>query len=227
MKNTPLQPDLMKRKLLTLLASLPLFTACSANSSNLSTDPEDVRLRKKFRGIYGVVLKLDATSPKHGVTLTNEKGRIISADATLGPHNVANLTYTDNSMSIPKAVRATWREGKFKSVYGGGWKDGTIIGDYTVPVAERIPDSILDYIRKNGGALRLKIRLKDDGILIGWDVERSIPIPNCVKTPIETCFQLEYFMAGGDFQQAKIFNGEVVRKGWCIDKNGQKIETDY
>ncbi len=79
MKNTPPQPDLMKRKLLTLLASLPLFAACSANSSNLSTDPEDVRLRKKFRGIYGFVLVLDATSKKEGVTFTDEMGRYVVA----------------------------------------------------------------------------------------------------------------------------------------------------
>ncbi len=69
----------MKRKLLTLLASLPLFAVCSANSSNLSTDPEDVRLRKKFRGIYGFVLVLDATSKKDGVTFTDEMGRYVAA----------------------------------------------------------------------------------------------------------------------------------------------------
>jgi hypothetical protein len=172
MTNTPPQPDLMKRKVLTLLASLPLFTACSANSGNLSTDPEDVHLRKKFHGINGVVLKLDATSPKHGVTITSDTDRSISAPSTLGPKNVGNQTYTDNSMPIPKTVRATWREGAYKyQLNPRGWMGGTVIGDYTVPVAERIPDSILDYIRKNGGALRLKIRLKDDGILIGWDVE--------------------------------------------------------
>lgn len=76
-------------------------------------------------------------------------------------------------------------------------------------MAERIPDSILDYIRKNGGALRLKIRLKDDGILIGWDVEKSIPRSNCVKTYGETCSQLEYFLPGGDFKEAQpaTFNG--------------------
>lgn len=38
----------------------------------------------------------------------------------------------------------------------------------------------------------------------------------------------EYRMAGGDFREAKIFNGKVVRPGWYIDKKtGQRIETDY
>lgn len=209
----------MKRKILALFASLPVLSACSANSGNLSSDPEDVRLRKKFQGIYGLVLRLDGSPPaKRGVTITNDRGQVIDSPASVGPKNVSNLTYTDNSMPIPKTVRAIWRK-------GGGWSDipigdprrnlyrsgiippsvklleGDIAGDYTVPVAERIPDSVLDYIRKNGGALRLKIRLADDGILIGWDVERRTPQPNCVKTPGNTCFQLEYFMTGGDFKE--------------------------
>ena len=72
MKNDRKQPDFVKRKLLALFASVPFFTACSANSGNLSTDPEDVRLRKKFRGIYGVVLRIDAVSPKRFTTITSE-----------------------------------------------------------------------------------------------------------------------------------------------------------
>jgi hypothetical protein len=199
MKTTLKQPDIMKRKLLTLLASAPWFTACSATSGNVSTDPEDVRLRKKFRGIYGGVLRIDATSPKHGVTITSGTGQFIVAQSTAGPRNVGNLTHTDNTMPVPKAIHATWREGDFKSVYGGGWEGGTIAGDYTVPVAERIPDSILDYIRKNGGALRLKIRLKDDGILIGWDVEKSLPIPGCKPGEVAICTAIHYFLPGGDF----------------------------
>lgn len=193
--------DPMKRKLLTLLASLPMVAACRANSDTVSDDPEVARLQKKFRGIYGVVLRLDATSPKHGITITDGSGRYISAPGGLGPKGIGNQTYTDNSMPIPRAIRAVWREGAGWNSVKKVWDEGFVVGDYTVPVAERIPDSVLDYIRKNGGALRLKIRLADDGILIGWDVERRIPQPNCVKTPGNTCFQLEYFMTGGDFKE--------------------------
>lgn len=205
MKNTAPEPDFMKRKLLTVLASVPMFTACSANSGNFSTDSEDVRLRKKFRGIYGLVLRIDATSPKHGVIISNETGRVIDSPSILAPKGGGSLTYTDNSMPVPKAIRATWRVGKFEQkAGGGGWVGGTVIGDYTVPVAERIPDSILDYIRENGGALRLKIRLMNDGVLIGWDVERRIHKGSwCVKSSGETCFQIEYFIPGGDFLETK------------------------
>jgi hypothetical protein len=73
-------------------------------------------------------------------------------------------------------------------------------------VAERIPDSLLDYIRNNGGALRLKIRLKDDGVLIGWDVEEKFTTPYGSG--------IRYVLTGGDFREAQIFNGKVTDPGW-------------
>jgi hypothetical protein len=61
---------------------------------------------------------------------------------------------------VPLTVRVTWREGagwdKVKEV----WNEGTVIGDYTIPVAERIPETVLADIRAHRGALRLKFRLK-------------------------------------------------------------------
>lgn len=115
-----------------------------------------------------------------------------------------------------------WRspiDGKAIWGKGGGDYEGTIIGDYTVPVAERIPEALLDDLRRNPrGNLRLKIRLADDGVLIGWDIERK---------GFRECTSAEYEMAGGDFREAERCNGKAVRKGWYIDKSGQKIETDY
>jgi hypothetical protein len=70
------------------------------------------------------------------------------------------------------------------------------------PVADRIPDEVLDDIRKNGGGLRIKLRLKDDGILLGWDVLRRKPIPSvdyshCKR--YECVYGLHFEMPGGDF----------------------------
>ena len=59
--------------------------------------------------------------------------------------------------------------------YQGPWGGeylGDIVGDHTFPVASRIPDDVIREIRKNGGGLRLKFRLKPDGVLFGWDIER-------------------------------------------------------
>jgi hypothetical protein len=104
----------MKRKILAVLASLPLLSACSANSGNLSTDPEDVRLREKFRGLGGVVLVLGATSKKEGVIITNEKGIRVATPCCLGPGLTGFSAYGGGDFPIPRTVRATWREG------GGG-----------------------------------------------------------------------------------------------------------
>lgn len=54
----------------------------------------------------------------------------------------------------------------------GGQYFGPARGDYTIPIASRIPDEVLQEIRKGGGGLRLKFRLKPDGVLFGWDIER-------------------------------------------------------
>jgi hypothetical protein len=90
---------------------------------------------------------------------------------------------------------------------------GTVLGSYTVPVASRIPDDLLDAMREGVGGFGLKIRIHPDGPLIGWELSRG--------------FNLQYF-AGGDFREADIENGKVLRKGWYIHpKTGQKIETDF
>lgn len=47
-----------------------------------------------------------------------------------------------------------------------------LAGDYTIPVASRIPASVFEEIERNGGALRIKFRLKPDGVMLGWDIQR-------------------------------------------------------
>ena len=77
---------------------------------------------------------------------------------------------------VPEHVRVVWhdsteiirrRDNPNVKTYAG-----QIIGDHTIPVASRIPDEVLREIRARGGALRLKFRLKPDGVLFGWDIER-------------------------------------------------------
>ena len=211
MKKIIYQSGVMERRCFMLLASLSLLAGCTTGKKKAVGRSNEDPLQKKFRGIYGVVLRNDATSPKKGVMITSETGRYIESPALLSLDAVHNLTYTDNSMPIPRTVRATWREGDARYVGQGVWEGGTIIGDYTVPVAERIPDVILDDIRKKGGALRIKIRLADDGILIGWDIERSVPIPNCKIGAGETCQAVQYFLPGGDFCEPRVFEGQ---RGW-------------
>lgn len=81
-----------------------------------------------------------------------------------------------SKMSFPRWVRVTWREGPgidmdFKH---GGWTGGTVVGDYTVEVLSRIPAEIFTYVTAaRGRAIVLRFRLKDDGVLLAWDVQES------------------------------------------------------
>ena len=219
MNDTLSQP--MKRKLLSFLTLLPWLPACSAVQPKGHSD-----LAYKIRGIRGVVVRIDAIGEKRHVTIVSDTKRQIAAPSLLGPKNNGILSYSGGALPVPRTVHITWREGdaKYDSPLSPGgmrrlgpnrWLGGTIVGDYTIEVASRIPDEVLDSIRKEGGVLRLKFRLKDDGVLLGWDIERpgrGIP---------------RYSMAGGDFREAYIFNGKAVDAGWYVNKNGQKIETDF
>lgn len=92
---------------------------------------------------------------------------------------------------VPLTVRAVWRQGAGWDNVKKVWSEGKIIGDYTIPVADRIPDAVLHDIRAHGGALRLKFRLKPDGVLFGWDIER--PGGGISK----------FDMPGGDFTETR------------------------
>jgi hypothetical protein len=96
---------------------------------------------------------------------------------------------------IPVEVRVVWHDSSklvgraddmAKSTYAG-----KVIGDYKIKVAERIPNEVLAEIKKNGGGLRLKFRLKEDGVLFGWDIVRSGGSLS------------RYFMPGGDFLETR------------------------
>jgi hypothetical protein len=86
--------------------------------------------------------------------------------------------------------------------WGSGYGD-EVVGDYTFPVASRIPDAVPEEIRKNGGGLRLKFRLKPDGVLFGWDIERTpAEARNYSQEEIRSrnmYFPSEYHQVGGDF----------------------------
>jgi hypothetical protein len=101
-----------------------------------------------------------------------EEGEIIYAKSVVARRTREIMAL--GSPRIPLTVRVLWRDNP-KPVWGrlGGIDyEGTIAGDYTIPVAERIPDAVVNDIRLHGGGLRLKFRLKPDGVLFGWDIER-------------------------------------------------------
>ena len=65
----------------------------------------------------------------------------------------------------------SWREGAFEQdEKTAGWVGGTLVGNYRVEVAARIPPEVIQQARQKDHALRLTFRLKDDGVLLAWDV---------------------------------------------------------
>jgi hypothetical protein len=206
-----------------LLANIAALIGCQPRSgaSVLNSYPANVvesdeALQYKFRGLRGGQLIVDGMVEKYGVNIFDEQGKVFYQSGTVSIRNRSRQSYSAN-FGVPKTLRAEWRDPAGGvtccNERTGAYEGGRIIANYTVPIASRIPDEVLDAVRSKKGGFRLKLRLHDDGLLIGWD--------------IETGFR-KYELAGGDFREAEIEDGKAVRKGWYIDpKTKQRIETDY
>ena len=137
------------------------------------------------------------------------------------------------SQPVPESARILWRDASDRHfIEGVGSRyAGNIIGDETIEVGTRIPQELIDDLKRAPrGSLRLKFRMSNQGTLFGWDIERR---PGFDPKKRDQWGQAVYVgpvhsFAGGDFREADIFNGKPVRKGWYIDRRtGQRIETDY
>jgi hypothetical protein len=209
---------MLKTAVVALAITLTLMAGCLQASDRdkpavAPMSAEDKALRHKFRGLEGGQLFVDAFGKVEGVSIYNEHGDVFYASATVSAFNNSKHAYGAD-FGVPKTLRVVLRRGPgVVALEGQKYGGGTVILDETILVASRIPDSVLNAVRAGEGGFRLKIRLSEQGTYIGWDVSRG--------------FNLQYH-AGGDFREAERFNGEVVRKGWYIDKKtGQKIETDF
>lgn len=184
--------DELKRKLNAALMLLPLASFLSSCKAAAMGRPPTTA-GDRFKGM-GLTLVVDA------VPGAKMLGNEFFADGSDSPFYASSVTRQGNrsimsfpSGKVPGSVRVVWRD----SSEIVGRKDdptentyaGKILGDYTIPIASRIPDEVVAEIRKNGGSLRLKFRLKPDGVLFGWDIERfegGLP---------------RHSMPGGDFLQ--------------------------
>jgi len=220
-----------RRKLLALCAALLAGCSGSAGRRPLPVQPplsaEDEVLKRKFRGLEGGQLLVDSLFVVTGLNIFEEHGWLFFSFARMTPPRGRFRGSYGADFGVPKFLRVEWRDkiemepdGALKrGLPGDAFYGGTILGNYTVPVAARIPDSLLEDKRRNGGGFRLKIRIHPDGPLIGWDLERA---------PGSAPDGSKYHHAGGDFQEAYIFNGKVIRKGWYIHpKTGERFETDF
>ncbi len=202
MNDTLSQP--LKRKLLGLLGLFPWLPSCSAVQTKDSSD-----LAYKFRGIRGVVVRTDAIGEKEYVAIISDTNRQIEALSRLGPKNNSILSFSGGALPVPKTVGVTWREGAVSMVIKGPdpWTGGTIVGDYTIEVASRIPDAVIESLRKNPkGDLRIKFRLHPEGVYLGWEIERRPDYdPIKARTPEGSSIYYPpgYELVGGDFKEAR------------------------
>jgi hypothetical protein len=196
-------------------------------------------LRYKFRGLNGGELIVDAFGEKEAVNIFDEHDQLVDASASFSPTNV-NMSSYGAEFGVPILLRAEWRvDGpevngviqnriepditKRDERYMGG----IVIGNYTTKVAERVSEALLNEYRTNGGGFRLKIRLHDEGLLVGWDIARR-PGFDPEKSKKGWHFPEKYFMVEGDFHHAIIHNGQVMEPGWYIHpRTKQRIETDF
>ena len=227
-------PPLSSSSRRTLLAlSVAFLAGCRGSAPRLEQAPrpplsaENEALKRKFRGLKGGQLRVDSLFIVRGLNIFDEHGWLFFAAASMSPPRGNFIGSYGAEFGVPKFLRVEWRDriemepdGALKrGLPGAAFYGGNILGNYTVPVASRIPDALLEDKRRNGGGFRLKIRIHPDGPLIGWDLERGVGTgPDGSK----------FHHAGGDFQEAYIYNGKVLRKGWFIHpKTGRRIETDY
>lgn len=217
------------------IAALTSGCLSALASSHGSTTDAEKQLRYRFRGIRGGSRIIDALFRVNAVALYTEEGYVF-ARGVFSPQKRSHSSYggqvEGDRLVMPRTLRYVRLPpgSKFNGRMIYPAYDGTPIVDVTVPVASRISDEALDTARRLGGNLRLKLRLHPETVLVGWDV---VHYPDFQRGKRDQFGMLitgvpVYHAVGGDFQEAQIIEGVVVRKGWYIDpKTGQKIETDF
>jgi hypothetical protein len=197
----------------------------------MSAEAEQVRMNR-FQGITSAEWVLSSLDELRWIEILDQNGNYVEAPAKMRIQIKSQRALN----RIPVKLKVTWREqDPNNSVYSGNrnesWSGGKITGSFEIPVADRIPEELLDDLRRDPkGSLRIKVRLHRDGVLLGWDIERR---PGYDRKNRDIFGQAVYVAAehsfyGGDFREAEIINGKPVRMGWYIHpKTGQRIETPY
>jgi hypothetical protein len=169
----------IKRQWIVMGALLPfagVLTACKAAAmgerpSPLRLTPAQERLRN-----MGLALVVDAVEGAEmlGVEFFADRSDVpFYAKSRMVRSNREIMAFPGGI--VPETVRVTWRKNAsegYRDKVGRIRYSAQIVGDYSIPIASRIPEDVIAEIRRRGGGLRLKFRLKPDGVLFGWDIER-------------------------------------------------------
>ena len=126
-------------------------TACAQSSdqpqSRMNSEADQARANR-FKGVSGAEWVLSSVDELRWIEILNQDRRYVDAAAGLthkGKHN----SFLNE---IPIKLKVTWREQDPNNpVYSGNrnesWSGGKITGSFEIPVAERIPDELLEAAR--------------------------------------------------------------------------------
>jgi hypothetical protein len=139
-----------------------------------------------MRPSYGVVVVYQAvpgSETKHGIDAVSDEGKRLFGPSQLTAPKIPQHgggTSGYGGMGVPKWVEVSWRTGDFIQRYDpatkSAWTGGTVVARHRIEVASRIPPEVLKYASEGKGrAIRLIFRIKDDGVLLGWDVQEAPP----------------------------------------------------
>lgn len=196
------------------------------------TDEEKVQMHR-FRGIAGFELTIDGMREPLAAVILDDTGYPITTSNYSAERDAKYLRAT--GATGPMSCLSVKVYQKDAAGDGCGPKGelllkGKLLGEYKVPIAKRIPDELLVDLRKNGGGLRIKVRLHRDGVLVGWDIERRPGYDPRKRDQWGSAVYVApvHSFAGGDFREAEIINGKAVRKGWYLHpKTSERIDTDF
>jgi len=195
----------MRRKICQSFGALMSVSGLSACAQPAAQRPqrayteEEQQRMNRFRGIggYETVISGFGSSLQKGifVVLSNDRGQVFEEGTFWAEKDSKSSLgiYPPGLMKTLTAKAYTKREGQ--PIY-----------EITIPIADRIPDDLLDELRQRGGSLRIKIRLHREGVLLGWDIEH---IPNPMRWTREEISKQRIYLpsaythTGGDFKEAR------------------------
>jgi hypothetical protein len=170
---------------------------------------------------FGIVVDYNVmrgAATKEGVTALSDTGQRVFGKAVLpqqlGRERHGGGVDAYSFAEVPRSVRVTWCDGTKPMTWVHGVWQGTIVGDYRIEVASRIPRDVLEYASaRRGRALRLIFRVLDDGVLLAWDVQEVNSFGDAWM----------FSHHGGDFVDPVISNGKFVEPGWYLAPDGRKV----
>jgi hypothetical protein len=236
----------MERRMYLMGLFASMLSACTASTSlgmgrTLRLDPNDpdADLKHKFREIHSFELTVSSMVDLGEFTTSNPviyrpDGYALAGGGFYGVR-------PPNPLLLPRSLRLVWYPKGAQATPPSNAQEnnrprfaGPSQFEVTVPVAARIPDELLDDLRRDRkGSLRLKLRIHPDTLLVGWDIQR---IPNPLRLTREEILKQRIYLpyaythTGGDFKEARsadyVWDGSGF-KGLPSDIPAHRPEIHY